>query len=165
MYDSKHYRPVSTNIWAISFPLSIFTYVFQHFQIFSFLGSVSDGHLSEHQKRHPWLWWNYCQTIQTSRNTTIDDLFLYQMLISRYLHLPYYSTVQLLCLLDQKVRFSITSAIKCPSLTLFFQLTKNHIQSLLKIVWEMNLEIIRAIVVKNIISQYMLFTKSICGQF
>ena len=43
----------------------------------------------------------------------------------------------------KKVRLSIINAIKCPSLTLFFQTTKNPVQSLLKIVWEMNLEIVR----------------------
>ena len=134
---------------------------------------------------------------------------------------PYYSTVQLLYLWDKKVRLSITNAIKCPSLTLFFQTMKNHIQSLLKIVWEIYLEIIwdylhikTGLGIKNyfldpnsdvedenfftdfswqiwakntkislssesvktkehkesnscehIISQYMLFTKSICDQF
>ena len=118
MYDSKHFRPVSTNIWAISFPLSIFAYVFQLFQIFSFLGSVSDGHFAEHWKWLLWLLWNYCQTIQISRKTTIDDLFLYQLPITRYLQIyPDYSTVQLLYLWDKKVRLSITNAIKCPSLT------------------------------------------------
>ena len=73
--------------------------------IFSFLGSVSDGHFSEHQKWHLWLWWNYCQTIQTSRKTTIDDLFLYQLLISRYLHLSRLFNCSIVIPLRQKSTF------------------------------------------------------------
>ena len=99
----KHYWLVLTCIWAVFLPF--FTYIFYFFQIFSFLGSVSDGHFSEHQKWHLWLWWNYCQTIQTSRKTTIDDLFLYQLLISRYLHLSRLFNCSIVLPLSQKITF------------------------------------------------------------
>ena len=56
---------------------------------------------------------------------------------------PGYSTVQMLYLWDKKIRLSITNAVRCPSITLFFQTTKKHIHSLLEIVWGMNLEIVR----------------------
>ena len=102
------------------FALFLFKFLFYFFPIFSFLGSVSDGHFSEHQKWHLWLWWNYCQTIQTSRKTTIDDLFLYQLLISRYLHLSRLFNCSIVISIRQKVRLSITNAIKCPSLTAIF---------------------------------------------
>ena len=53
---------------------------------------------------------------------------------------PDYWTAQLLYLWDKKVRLSITNAIKCPSLTKNKRAVIYNIQSLVKIVWEMNLD-------------------------
>jgi len=101
----KNYRLVLTYKWAYLSAIFLFIYAFQFFLIFSFLGSVSDGHFSEHQKWHLWLWWNYLQMIQIPRKTTIDDLILYQLLISRYLHVSRLFNCLIVIPLRQKSTF------------------------------------------------------------
>ena len=105
-YDIKRpFFPPCRNwpIWAVFLPF--FSHIFSFFLMFSFLSSVSDGHFLEQRKWHPRLWWNYCQTIKISRRTSINDLFLYLSLISRYLHLSRLFNCTIVIPLRQKRTF------------------------------------------------------------
>ena len=87
------------------FPIEYFHICFPTFSDIFILGSVSDGHFAEHWKWLLWLLWNYCQTIQISRKTTIDDLFLYQLPITRYLQISWLFNCSIVIPLRQKSTF------------------------------------------------------------